>query len=104
MFQKLSMKMAMPSIDLFTSWLPLQLPKCVAWSKDLACCEKCNLENLERGVLLSVPLFCLVTQVLNKKERGKTKILILIRSYWYAQLWLTSESPKISAEKFLSSP
>ena len=61
--------------------------KCGLKERSIQCSNKCILNNLEQGVLLSIPSFLPNNTVLNKIEKDKTKKLVSITPCWQTQLW-----------------
>ena len=87
-FQRLRVKMGKQLIDLFASRVSQQLSTHVAWRRDpysVATNEFSITWNKEFSY--AFPPFRLITQVLNKIEKEKTKKLILITPCWQTQLW-----------------
>ena len=78
-FQRLFVKIGKLLIDLFASRVSHQLPKYVAWRRD-AYNVATNAFSIiwNKEFYYAFPPFCLITQVLNKIEKDKTKKLILI--------------------------
>ena len=78
-FQRLFVKMGKLLIDLFASRVSHQLPKYVAWRRD-AYNVATNAFSIiwNKEFYYAFPPFCLITQVLNKIEKDKTKKLTLI--------------------------
>ena len=87
-FQRLCVKMGKPLIELFASRVSHHLSTYVAWRRDSYSVAK-NAFSItwNKEFYYTFPRFCLITQVLNKIEKHKTKKLILITLSWQTQLW-----------------
>ena len=93
LFQRLCVKMGKSLIDLFASRVSQQFPTYVAWRRDpysdkyIHAATSTFSITWKKEFHYTFPPFCLITEVLNKIEKDKTKKLILITPCWQTQSW-----------------
>ena len=83
LFQRLCLKIGKPLIDIFAYRVSHQLPTYVAWRRDpYSVATNAFSITWNKEFYCAFPPSCLITQVLNKIEKDKTKELILITPCW----------------------
>lgn len=87
-FNQISLRVGVPTIDLFASRLSHQVPMYYSWKADpysIGIDAFCH--NWDQKCLYAFPPFALIHRVLQKVEREHVPLLILITPTWQSQTW-----------------
>ena len=100
-FNKITVCLGMPDIDLFASRLCHQLPKYMAWKPDPNSLATDAMQHLWRNLLgFAFPPFSLISRVARKVRIEKVPELILVTPAWQIQLMqMSCQSPLLLPQK-----